>query len=151
MHEKTAMTDLRYAIDARGRDHPLLGRAPRGLRVSTGNGGVEVSRVARAGRGLLLVLSDAGRQAAHVAESWRDRVDVVCASAAPAADGTHDPTEADALAALLLRPDGHVVWVGANDGCDHPSAVGEALEQVFGPPAAACREPNEATAHRRSR
>jgi hypothetical protein len=143
MHEKTAMTDLRYAVNAPGRDHPLLGRAPRGLRVTTGNGSVELSRVARAGRGLLLVLSDAGRHAARVAESWRDRVDVVSASAAPAPDGVRDPTEAGALAALLLRPDGHIVWLRGDTGRDHPSAVRETLERVFGPPAPPAEQRNE--------
>jgi 2-polyprenyl-6-methoxyphenol hydroxylase-like FAD-dependent oxidoreductase len=135
MHEKTAMIDVRYPVGASGGDHPLLGRAPRGLLVSTGNGSVELSRVARAGRGLLLVLSDAYRQAAYVAKSWRDRVDVVSASVAPAPDGVRDPTEAGALGALLLRPDGHIVWVGGNDGRDSPSTLHDTLERVFGRPA----------------
>jgi 2-polyprenyl-6-methoxyphenol hydroxylase-like FAD-dependent oxidoreductase len=144
MHEKTAMTDLRYTVATSGRDHPLLGRAPRGLRVSTGNGSIELSRVARAGHGLLLVLSDAARQAAEVAESWRDTVDVVSASVSSAPDGVADPPDAGAPAALLLRPDGHVVWVGGDDGCDHPSALRDALEHVFGPPDAPT---NSATSH----
>lgn len=137
MHEKTAMTRLRYAVDAPGADHPLLGRAPRGLRVSTANGTVDLSRVARSGCGLLLVLSDAGHRACAVAEPWRDRVDVVCASAARSPEDIGEPTDAGELAALLLRPDGHTAWVRDDDGTDHPSALVDALECVFGPPAAA--------------
>ena len=143
LHEKTAMTGLRYAVAAPARDHPLLGRAPRGLRVSTADGAVELSRVARAGSGLLLVLADAGSWACAIAEPWRDRVDVVCRPAAASAADVGDPTDAGKLAALLLRPDGHAVWVGANDGSEHPSALVDAFERVFGPPAAACRIAHE--------
>jgi 2-polyprenyl-6-methoxyphenol hydroxylase-like FAD-dependent oxidoreductase len=143
MHEKTAMIGLRYAVDAPGTEHPLLGRAPRGLRVGTAEGTVELSRVARPGFGLLLVLSDVGQQACAVAEPWRDRVDVVCAPAAPSPADVGDPTDAGELAALLLRPDGHTVWVGDNGGSDHPSALVDALECVFGSPAAARRNGHE--------
>ena len=144
MHEKTAMTDLRYAVDGVDGDHPhLLGRVPRGLRLSVANTVVELAQVARAGRGLLLVLSDAGRRAADVAGSWSDRVDVVVATAASAPDGVRDALSADALAALLMRPDGHVIWMADRDGHEHPAALRRALWRAFGRPAARGTTSNE--------
>ena len=131
MHRKTAMVDLRYPTQAA---HPLPGRAPVGLRVQTGGGALDVSRVARAGRGLVLDLSRAGCAAGRVAAAGDHRVDAVTAPAAPAPEGV-DAADADGLAALLLRPDGHVAWVQDTDGREHPAPLRDVLARTFGPPA----------------
>lgn len=134
MHEKTAMVDLRYDVGARPGDHPVLGRAPRGLTLRTAAGDVPLSRLACPGRGLLLVLADAGRAAACVAAAWKDRVDVVVAAAGATPAGVDAPAEHSELAALLLRPDGHAVWMRRVDCGEQPASIHDALARWFGAP-----------------
>ncbi|MBS2550320.1 FAD-dependent monooxygenase [Catenulispora sp. NL8] len=68
-----------------------------------------------AGRGLLL---DRSEGAGLSAEGWSDRVDVVT-----------DPTAALDAPAVLVRPDGHVAWVGADQ-----QALTDQLGRWFGEP-----------------
>ena len=69
--------------------------------------------LARSGRGLLL-----DRTSRLSVEGWADRVDHVVV----------DPASGLDVPAALLRPDGHVVWVGQDQ-----SELLERLQQWFGP------------------
>ncbi|MFE0649899.1 rifampin monooxygenase [Streptomyces sp. NPDC059534] len=86
---------VRYDL---GDGHDLLGRRLRDLNLKEGR----LYELLRGGRGLLL-----DRTGRLSVEGWTDRVDRVAALA-------EDDETADALdvPALLLRPDGHVAWVG---------------------------------------
>ncbi|GHH30502.1 SDR family oxidoreductase [Streptomyces lanatus] len=97
--------DIRY--DVGGGRHPLQGRrlAQRDL--------------FRAGRGLLL-LTPGAEELRTVAAPWGDLVDT---AAAPPGDVPPD------LGAVLVRPDGHVVWTDAED-----TAITTALTRWFGTP-----------------
>ena len=133
MHEKTAMVHVRYDIgDPIGAPHPLLGRTPRDLELRDPrgrDGRRPLSQVMRAGRGLLLTFAGADPATAEAAAPWRDRVDHRVAEVHP------ESAEADlfaAVRALLLRPDGFVVWVDAavpDDG----GTLRAALRRWYGP------------------
>ncbi|CAJ1582803.1 rifampin monooxygenase [[Mycobacterium] wendilense] len=108
---KITAIDVRYEL---GDEHPLIGRRLRDLPV--GDRGRLYSLMHR-GRGLLLDRS--GRLSVA---PWADRVDHVVA----------DSPELDPPA-VLLRPDGHVVWAG----CDRPvdqRALERRLTTWFGHP-----------------
>jgi rifampicin monooxygenase len=87
--EKTAALSVRYDL---GDGHPLLGRRLRDVRLEGGR----LYELMRRGRGLLL--DQTGRLSAR---GWGDRVDHVV--------GRSDELD---VPAVLLRPDGHVAWVG---------------------------------------
>lgn len=89
--EKIIAVSVRYDL---GDGHPLLGRRLRDRPVL---GGRLYERM-RAGRGLLL-----DRTGALSVDGWADRVDPVV-----------DPAVDLDVPAALLRPDGHVAWVGAD-------------------------------------
>ncbi|MEU3609491.1 rifampin monooxygenase [Streptomyces sp. NPDC035033] len=108
--EKITAIDLRY--DCAGEDeHPLVGRRLRDVPLKEGR----LYETARSGRGILL-----DRTGTLSAEGWEDRVERVA--------GAGEPD----VPAALLRPDGHVVWVG-----DDPAGLRERLERWFGAPSAA--------------
>jgi bifunctional hydroxylase/dehydrase len=114
--------DIRY--DVGPGDHPLLGRRlpPRPLRGAAD--ARSTTELLHAGRGVLLELADESA-ARDTALRWSDRVTVVSAAL--------DPKYAEPLAdtrALLVRPDGYVVWADP-DGGDLPTA----LTRWFGAPA----------------
>lgn len=138
MHEQTAMAHTRYDFgDPDGTVHHLVGTASYDVYLDRGSGPVPLSRVMRAGRGLLLCRPGRQRAAREVA-AWRDRIDV-----AHAAIGTSAPErEIDReVAALLLRPDGVVVWAG---GVDEAALTGlrEALRRWYGSAVSSrCQEP----------
>ncbi|SDZ29271.1 bifunctional hydroxylase/dehydrase [Amycolatopsis xylanica] len=104
--------DLRY--DVGPGEHPLLGK--RLPRVEL-DGAPDTAELLHPARGLLLDLSD-DVELRRAARPWRDRVDVVTASA----KGLPAKTEA-----LLVRPDGHVAWAGEED-------LTAALRRWFGEP-----------------
>ncbi|MFF1506723.1 rifampin monooxygenase [Streptomyces sp. NPDC058326] len=89
------MTGMITAVDVRydlGEGHELLGLRMRDVGLKRGR----LYELMRGGRGLLL--DQTGRLSA---EGWADRVDHVV-----------DVSEELDVPAVLLRPDGHVVWVG---------------------------------------
>ena len=119
------MTGLVTAVDIRydlGAGHPLLGRRLRDVRLEQrplqqrrpGSGG-RLYALTRRGRGLLL--DQTGRLSVA---GWEDRVDHVVAV-------SEELTGAWDAPAVLLRPDGHVAWVG-----EERAALREALPRWFG-------------------
>ncbi|MFD0819006.1 rifampin monooxygenase [Micromonospora zhanjiangensis] len=87
--EKITAIGVRYDV---GEGHELLGRRLRDVRLRRGR----LYELTRGGRGLLL--DQTGRLSVA---GWADRVDHVV-----------DVSEELDVPAVLLRPDGHVVWVG---------------------------------------
>jgi hypothetical protein len=78
------------------------------LELDTGSGTTSAAALLRTARGVLLDLSaDRARKTWLDAATsrWADRVDLVSATALPG-------SAAEGLATVLLRPDGHVAWVG---------------------------------------
>ncbi|MFJ5228764.1 FAD-dependent monooxygenase [Kitasatospora sp. NPDC088391] len=116
------ITGMITAVDVRydfGPGPELLGRRLRDLPLGPVPGAPDGSRLyerLHAGRGLLL-----DRTGKLSAEGWTDRVDVLHA----------DVPELDAPA-VLLRPDGHVAWLG-----EDAAEAATALERWFGAPAPA--------------
>ncbi|MFI1714797.1 rifampin monooxygenase [Streptomyces litmocidini] len=100
--------DVRYDL---GEGHELLGRRLRDVTLKRGR----LYELTHGGRGLLL--DQTGRLSA---EGWADRVDHVV-----------DVSEELDAPAVLIRPDGHVVWVGE----DQEDLRGP-LAEWFGAPAA---------------
>jgi len=116
--------DIRYDL---GAGHPLLGRRMPDLELHTSAGPVRVFSLLHRARPLLLNLGEAGRL--DIAP-WADRVQTIDADYASAWEL---PVLGEVVApeAALIRPDGHVAWVG--DGAD--AGLADALTTWFGPPA----------------
>jgi 2-polyprenyl-6-methoxyphenol hydroxylase-like FAD-dependent oxidoreductase len=115
--------DIRYEL---GDGHPLLGRRVPDLDLRTADGPATVFTLLHGAQPALVNLGDAG---SIDVGPWADRVRLVDARA----DGPWElPVvgEVPAPAAVLIRPDGYVAWVG--DGTDH--GLGEAFTTWFGPP-----------------
>ena len=98
--------DIRYDL---GAGHPLLGRRMPDLDLVTADGPLRVFDLLRDARPLLLKFGDAD---GIDIESWADRVRVVCAKhvaqcVLPVLGTVSEPP------AVLIRPDGHAAWVGA--------------------------------------
>jgi rifampicin monooxygenase len=103
---------VRYDV---GDGNPLLGRRMRDLQLKTATGDTTLFELARTGRGVRLDLGDG--TIAEMTWPWADRVDVITAR-----------TDQVAASGLLLRPDGHVVWVG-----EEAAGAVVALRAWFGP------------------
>jgi 2-polyprenyl-6-methoxyphenol hydroxylase-like FAD-dependent oxidoreductase len=115
--------DIHYDL---GTGHPLLGRRMPDLDVVTADGPRRVFTLLHDARPVLLNLGEPG--ALDIAP-WADRVQRVDARYAgvwelPVLGSVAAPT------AVLIRPDGHVAWVG--DGKDQ--GLRDALITWFGPP-----------------
>lgn len=115
--------DIRYDL---GAGHPLLGRRMPDLDVITANGPRRVFTLLHDARPVLLNLGEPG---ALDIPPWADRVQRVDARYAgvwelPVLGAVAAPT------AVLIRPDGHVAWVGG--GTD--LGLRDALTTWFGPP-----------------
>jgi len=115
--------DIRYDL---GEGHPLLGRRMPDLDVVTGSGTVRVFALLHDARPVLL---DLGANHGVDTAPWADRVKQV--------DGRYDDVwELPALGevagptAVLIRPDGHVAWVGEGTG----EGLADALARWFGAP-----------------
>ncbi len=113
--------DIRYDL---GDGHPLLGRRMPDLDLSTGDGTVRVFSVLHDAHAVLLNL---GRPLGFDISPWAGRVKAIDAEYR----GVWElPVlgEVAAPPAILVRPDGHVAWVG--DGTD--AGLREALVRWFG-------------------
>ncbi len=115
--------DIHYDL---GSGHPLLGRRMPDLDLTTGSGLRRVFILLHDARPVLLNLSEPGTLDIT---AWANRVKRVDARYA----GTWELPVLGAVAApaaVLIRPDGHVAWIG--DGTDQ--GLGDALTTWFGPP-----------------
>ena len=115
--------DVRYDL---GEGHPLLGRRMPDLDLQTAEGETRVFALLHAARPVLLNLSDPG---GFDLAPWADRVDYQAARfegvlVLPVIGEVSTP------AAVLIRPDGHVAWVGTLSDTALPAA----LTTWFGPP-----------------
>jgi hypothetical protein len=120
--------DIRYDL---GSGHPLLGRRMPDLDLVTESGPAPLFTELHDARPVLLNLHD---PATLDITPWASRVKRV--------DGRYDGAwqlpvlgAVAAPSAALIRPDGHVVWVG--DGTD--AGLRDALTAWFGPPDATTR------------
>jgi bifunctional hydroxylase/dehydrase len=111
--------DIRY--DVGGSDHPLLGRRiPPVELITSDDAKTSTPELLHDGRGVLLELTD-GAAARGVATPWQPRIDIVTASPPSGALGDAE--------AVLVRPDGHVAWVGPD-----LMELATALRRWFGDP-----------------
>ncbi|MGI8578443.1 MAG: FAD-dependent monooxygenase [Nocardioidaceae bacterium] len=111
-----------------GEGHPLLGRRMPDLDLITPDGPLRVFALLHEARPVLLNLGEPG---SLDITPWTDRVRLVDA----AYDGAWElPVigTVSAPAAVLIRPDGHVAWVGDRT----PTGLREALTTWFGPDSA---------------
>jgi 3-(3-hydroxy-phenyl)propionate hydroxylase len=113
--------DIRYCV---GDGHPLLGRRMPDLDLMTGEGPVRVFTLLHDARPVLLNL---GKPGSLAVEGWTDRVKFVDAKfegvcEVPVIGVVRTPT------AVLIRPDGHVAWVGDGDS----KGLLDALKAWFG-------------------
>jgi 3-(3-hydroxy-phenyl)propionate hydroxylase len=115
--------DIRYDL---GTGHPLLGRRMPDLDLVTKGGPRRVFALLHDARPILLDLGESG---AFDIAPWADRVQLIEAEyrgvwELPVLGAVAAPT------AALIRPDGHVAWVG--EGTD--KGLPDALTTWFGPP-----------------
>jgi len=115
--------DIRYDL---GEGHPLLGRRMPDLDLVTTDGSLRVFTLLHDAQPVLL---DLGVPGGLDITPWADRVRLVAADAVgpwelPVLGAVTAPT------AVLIRPDGHVAWVG--DGTD--AGLRDALTTWFGTP-----------------
>jgi 2-polyprenyl-6-methoxyphenol hydroxylase-like FAD-dependent oxidoreductase len=118
--------DIHYDL---GDGHPLLGRRMPDLDVVTANGPRRVFTLLHDARPVLLNLGEPG---AFDITPWADRVQLVDAEHVGAWE-LPVVGEVTAPPAVLIRPDGHVAWVGDRTEPGLP----DALATWFGRPAAA--------------
>ncbi|CEA07773.1 Pentachlorophenol 4-monooxygenase [Arthrobacter saudimassiliensis] len=113
--EKVTALDVRYDLGNDGGDEENDGAAPDLLGRRLADRPLKQGSVfeqLRSGRGLLLDATGT-----YAADGWADRVDTVVDESFSA--GTVGAEQDDAVTAVLLRPDGHVAWVGG------PASPGE--------------------------
>ena len=121
---KMSNLDIHYDL---GEGHPLLGRRMPDLNLDTENGPQRVYTLLHDARPVLLNLGEPG---AFDIAPWADRVRRLDARYAGAWELPVFGA-VSAPAAVLIRPDGHVAWVGS--GTDQ--GLRDALTTWFGPPA----------------
>ena len=115
--------DIHYDL---GEGHPLLGGRMPDLDLITDNGPVRVFTLLHNARPVLLNLGEPG---GFDITPWADRVQLIDAKY----DGVWELPALGAITAptaVLIRPDGHVAWVGDRHSADLP----DALSTWFGPP-----------------
>ena len=123
---KMSGLDIHYDL---GEGHPLLGRRMPDLDLSTASGPLRVFTLLHEARPVLVNL---GAPGSFGITPWPDRVQMIDATY----DGAWELPVLGAVAApaaVLIRPDGHVAWVG--DGTD--LGLSDALATWCGAPAAA--------------
>ncbi|WP_394832274.1 FAD-dependent monooxygenase [Pendulispora rubella] len=118
--------DIRYDVGAGA--HPLLGARMPHTELTTTSGATDTATLLRGGRGVLLVFADSDDRARfeqlHAqAAPWAGQIQVVQAK----------PLQNELLAggALLVRPDGYVVWSATSTDS---SELTTALRRWFGAP-----------------
>lgn len=117
-----AALDIHYDL---GDAHPLVGRRVPDVDLQTTDGPTRVYALLHEARPVLLDLGGGGFDLG----GWSDRVDLIVGTTG---DAWVLPLlgDVEAPAAVLIRPDGHVAWVG-----DHTDAgLTAALTTWFGPP-----------------
>jgi 3-(3-hydroxy-phenyl)propionate hydroxylase len=117
---------IRYDL---GDGHPLVGRRMPDLDLITAHGPMRVYSLLHSARPALINL---GSPRSFDITPWADRVQLIDAEYA----GTWDLPAIGAVtapAAVLVRPDGYVAWVGDRSQPD----LADALSTWFGPPATA--------------
>jgi 2-polyprenyl-6-methoxyphenol hydroxylase-like FAD-dependent oxidoreductase len=119
---KISGLDIHYDL---GEGHPLLGRRMPDLDVVTADGAVRVFTLLQRARPVLLNLGQPDR---FDVTEWADRVRLVDARFAgswelPVLGQVPPPT------AVLIRPDGHVAWVGGDGG---DAGLADSLATWFG-------------------
>jgi 2-polyprenyl-6-methoxyphenol hydroxylase-like FAD-dependent oxidoreductase len=115
--------DIRYDL---GEGHPLLGHRMPDVDLITADGPLRLFTLLHAARPVLL---DLGKPGGFDIAPWATRVQLVNAEYAGAWELPVVGAVA-APAAVLIRPDGHVAWVG-----DHTATgLSDALTTWFGPP-----------------
>jgi 2-polyprenyl-6-methoxyphenol hydroxylase-like FAD-dependent oxidoreductase len=115
--------DIHYDL---GEGHPLLGRRMPDLDLATASGSRRVFSLLHAARPVLINLGEPG---SLDITSWADRVRMIDAEY----EGAWELPGLGAVAApaaVLIRPDGYMAWVG--DGAE--SGLADALTTWFGPP-----------------
>jgi 2-polyprenyl-6-methoxyphenol hydroxylase-like FAD-dependent oxidoreductase len=117
--------DIHYDL---GDGHPLLGRRVPDLDLVTADGPRRLFTLLHEARPVLLNLGEPG---AFDVTPWADRVRLIDARYAGAWE-LPVLGAVSAPAAVLIRPDGHVAWIGA--GMDQ--GFRDALTKWFGPPTA---------------
>ncbi|MEU6996511.1 FAD-dependent monooxygenase [Streptomyces sp. NPDC046465] len=108
-------------------EHPLLGARLPHVRLRAGGQELTGARLLRAGRGVLLTLRPEAALLHSVAAAWPGRI--ACVTARPAGDV---PGPLAGVAALLVRPDGHIAWVQPGEAV----SLHQALTRWFGAPEA---------------
>jgi 3-(3-hydroxy-phenyl)propionate hydroxylase len=118
--------DIHYDL---GEGHPLLGRRMPDLELVTADGPLRLFTLLHEARPVLL---DLGEPGGFDITPWADRIQMI--------DATYVGSwelpvlgEVTAPTAVLIRPDGHVAWVGDLSDPELP----DALTTWFGPPTAA--------------
>ena len=116
--------DIHYDL---GKEHPLLGRRMPDLDLVTAKGPLRAFNLLHAARPVLLNFGEPG---SFDVTPWADRVEMIDAEfidrwELPALGVVTAPT------AVLIRPDGHVAWVGEMS----QQRLTDALTTWFGPPA----------------
>ncbi len=124
-HIAGMISGLDVAYDL-GAGHPLLGRRMPDLDLVTASGPLRVFTLLHDARPVLINLAEPGR---FDITPWADRVQLINAEYAglwelPVLGAVSAPT------AVLIRPDGHVAWVG--DGTD--TGLRDAMTTWFGSP-----------------
>ncbi|MCX2929385.1 FAD-dependent monooxygenase [Mycobacterium sp. CVI_P3] len=118
--------DIRYEL---GDGHPLLGRRMPDLELRTATGSVRIFELLHDARPVLLDLTAPSEIDIH---GWADRIKLVSGRYGGRWElpvlGT-----VSAPGAVLIRPDGHVAWVGQRS----PAGLIDALTRWFGPPVVA--------------
>ncbi|MER5503552.1 MULTISPECIES: FAD-dependent monooxygenase [unclassified Streptomyces] len=115
------VTRVRYPLAVEGSadpEHELLGAVLPDTTLMTSAGAVATPELFRSGRGVVLDLS--GGRGVPDLSAWADRLDVVVA----------EPCKELGADAVLVRPDGHVAWLGT-DGAHHDGLLA-AVRTWFG-------------------
>ena len=132
--------DIHYDL---GAGHPLLGRRMPDLDLVTADGPLRVFTLLHAARPALVNLGEPG---AFDIAPWANRVQLIDAQYAgpwelPVLGAVAAPT------AVLIRPDGHVAWVGEQGA---QAGLPDALTTWFGPPSRSAPKARFATTDRKN-